>query len=123
MTPQDQSRQTKALCQLAPVIPVIVIKDVAHAEGLARALVAGGLPVLEVTLRSDAALDAIRAMSGVAGGHVGGFAQAQPFRREPHAQISPSYQARAMWLSCSRTRSFLTRPPSFSPPARTVPAI
>ncbi|WP_282028661.1 bifunctional 4-hydroxy-2-oxoglutarate aldolase/2-dehydro-3-deoxy-phosphogluconate aldolase [Paracoccus marcusii] len=71
MTPQDQSRQTKALCQLAPVIPVIVIKDVAHAEGLARALVAGGLPVLEVTLRSDAALDAIRAMSGVAGGHVG----------------------------------------------------
>ncbi|WP_410218557.1 bifunctional 4-hydroxy-2-oxoglutarate aldolase/2-dehydro-3-deoxy-phosphogluconate aldolase [Paracoccus sp. (in: a-proteobacteria)] len=71
MTPQTQSQQTKALCQLAPVIPVIVIKDAARAEGLAQALVAGGLPVLEVTLRSDAALDAIRAMSGVTGGHVG----------------------------------------------------
>ncbi|MGZ3217370.1 bifunctional 4-hydroxy-2-oxoglutarate aldolase/2-dehydro-3-deoxy-phosphogluconate aldolase [Paracoccus sp. T5] len=71
MTPQIQSQQTKALCQLAPVIPVIVIKDAAQSEGLARALVTGGLPVLEVTLRSDAALDSIRAMSGVQGGHVG----------------------------------------------------
>ncbi len=71
MTPQLQSQKTRALCQLAPVIPVIVIKDAARAEGLARALVAGGLPVLEVTLRSDAALDAIRAMAKVAGGEVG----------------------------------------------------
>lgn len=71
MTPDIQSQQTKALCRLAPVIPVIVIRDARPAEALARALVAGGLPVLEVTLRSDAALDAIRAMSGVAGGHVG----------------------------------------------------
>lgn len=71
MTPQTQSQQTRALCQLAPVIPVIVIKDASAAGALARALVTGGLPVLEVTLRSDAALDAIRAMSGVEGGHVG----------------------------------------------------
>ncbi|MFC0199438.1 bifunctional 4-hydroxy-2-oxoglutarate aldolase/2-dehydro-3-deoxy-phosphogluconate aldolase [Paracoccus rhizosphaerae] len=71
MTPQIQSQQTKALCQLAPVIPVIVIKDAGAAADLARALVSGGLPVLEVTLRSDAALDAIRAMSGIEGGHVG----------------------------------------------------
>ncbi|MDO5646756.1 bifunctional 4-hydroxy-2-oxoglutarate aldolase/2-dehydro-3-deoxy-phosphogluconate aldolase [Paracoccus sp. (in: a-proteobacteria)] len=71
MTPQIQSQKTRALCQLAPVIPVIVIKDAGHAQMLAQTLVAGGLPVLEVTLRSDAALDAIRAMSGVAGGHVG----------------------------------------------------
>ncbi|WP_282601800.1 bifunctional 4-hydroxy-2-oxoglutarate aldolase/2-dehydro-3-deoxy-phosphogluconate aldolase [Paracoccus sp. PARArs4] len=71
MTPEQQSQKTRALCQLAPVVPVIVIKDAAKAADLARSLVAGGLPVLEVTLRSDAALDSIRAMSQVAGGHVG----------------------------------------------------
>lgn len=71
MTPQEQSRKTRALCQIAPVIPVIVIKDAAQAAPLAASLIGGGLPVLEVTLRSDAALDAIRAMSAVAGGHVG----------------------------------------------------
>jgi len=46
----------------APVIPVLVIEDVAHAAPLARALVAGGLRALEVTLRTPAALDAIAAM-------------------------------------------------------------
>ena len=38
----------------APVIPVLVIEDAAHAVPIARALVAGGLPVLEVTLRTAA---------------------------------------------------------------------
>jgi 2-dehydro-3-deoxyphosphogluconate aldolase / (4S)-4-hydroxy-2-oxoglutarate aldolase len=71
MTPEMQSQKTRSLCRLAPVIPVIVIKDAAAGADLARALVAGGLPVLEVTLRSEAALDAIRAMSAVEGGHVG----------------------------------------------------
>jgi 2-dehydro-3-deoxyphosphogluconate aldolase/(4S)-4-hydroxy-2-oxoglutarate aldolase len=55
----------------APVIPVLVIEDAAHAVPLAEALVAGGLPVLEVTLRTPAALDAIRAMRTVAGAIVG----------------------------------------------------
>ena len=55
----------------APVIPVIVIDDVDHAVPLARALVAGGLRVLEVTLRTPAALDAIRAMKSVDGAIVG----------------------------------------------------
>jgi len=55
----------------APVIPVLVIDDVAEAEPLARALVAGGLTVLEVTLRTPAALDAIRAMKQVPGALVG----------------------------------------------------
>ncbi|MCB1359989.1 MAG: keto-deoxy-phosphogluconate aldolase, partial [Rhodobacteraceae bacterium] len=50
MTPALQSHATQALCRMAPVIPVLVIDDPAHAEPLARALVAGGLPVLEVTL-------------------------------------------------------------------------
>jgi 2-dehydro-3-deoxyphosphogluconate aldolase / (4S)-4-hydroxy-2-oxoglutarate aldolase len=44
----------------APVIPVIMIEHVADAVPLAQALVAGGVHVLEVTLRTDAALEAIR---------------------------------------------------------------
>lgn len=71
MTPQDASIKSRELCLMAPVIPVIVVDDVAHAVPLAQALVAGGLPVLEVTLRTDAALDVIREMAGVEGGIVG----------------------------------------------------
>jgi len=47
---------------LAPVIPIITIDDAATAVPLARALVAGGLPVIEVTLRTEPALAAARAM-------------------------------------------------------------
>ena len=71
MTPAEQSRLAAEICRLAPVVPVLVIDDLAHARKLAEALVAGGLPALEVTLRSPAALDAIRAMAEVPGGMVG----------------------------------------------------
>ena len=71
MTPRDASAYAHEICGLAPVIPVIVVKDVAHAVPLATALVAGGLPVLEVTLRTPVALDVIRAMAEVEGGVVG----------------------------------------------------
>lgn len=71
MKPQDASIESRELCMMAPVIPVIVVDDVAHAVPLATALVAGGLPVLEVTLRTEAALDVIREMAGVKGGIVG----------------------------------------------------
>ncbi len=47
-----------------PIIPVIVVEDLAHAVPLAQALVAGGVRVLEVTLRSAVALEAIEAMAG-----------------------------------------------------------
>ncbi|HZV09953.1 MAG TPA: bifunctional 4-hydroxy-2-oxoglutarate aldolase/2-dehydro-3-deoxy-phosphogluconate aldolase [Novosphingobium sp.] len=60
-----------AIMRQAPVIPVLVIDDVAHAVPIAEALVAGGLPVLEVTLRTPAALDVIRAMKTVPGAIVG----------------------------------------------------
>lgn len=60
-----------AIMRLAPVIPVLVIEDAAAAPALAEALVAGGLPALEVTLRTPAALDAIRAMARVPGATVG----------------------------------------------------
>ena len=59
------------LMQTQPVIPVIVIDDLYHAIPLAEALVEAGLPVLEVTLRTDAALDAIKAMARVKGAVVG----------------------------------------------------
>lgn len=60
-----------AIMRTAPVIPVIVIEDESHAVPLAEALVAGGLRVLEVTLRTPAALGAIRAMRQVPGAIVG----------------------------------------------------
>ncbi|MFD9484319.1 bifunctional 4-hydroxy-2-oxoglutarate aldolase/2-dehydro-3-deoxy-phosphogluconate aldolase [Streptomyces sp. NPDC059991] len=52
-----------SVLDLAPVVPVVVLDDVADAVPLARALVAGGLPAIEVTLRTPAALDAIRAIA------------------------------------------------------------
>ncbi|WP_022703887.1 bifunctional 4-hydroxy-2-oxoglutarate aldolase/2-dehydro-3-deoxy-phosphogluconate aldolase [Pseudorhodobacter ferrugineus] len=71
MTPAEQSLRAAEICMLAPVVPVLVVEDFSRAEGLARALVAGGLPALEVTLRTAGALDAIRAMADVEGGVVG----------------------------------------------------
>ena len=71
MTPAEQSLKAAEICRLAPVVPVLVIDDLAHARNLAAALVAGGLPALEVTLRTAVALDAIRVMSEVPGGRVG----------------------------------------------------
>lgn len=71
MTPAEQSKAARAICALAPVIPVLVVADAARAADLARALVKGGLPALEVTLRTPAALEAIRAMADVEGGVVG----------------------------------------------------
>ena len=71
MTPAQASELNRELCLLAPVVPVLVIDDAGLAADLARALVAGGLPALEVTLRTPAALDAIREMAAVPGGVVG----------------------------------------------------
>lgn len=71
MTPQDASLRSEDLCRLAPVIPVLVVDDVSKAIPLAQALVSGGLPVLEVTLRTPQALDVIAEMAKVKGGVVG----------------------------------------------------
>ncbi|WP_367041401.1 bifunctional 4-hydroxy-2-oxoglutarate aldolase/2-dehydro-3-deoxy-phosphogluconate aldolase [Streptomyces sp. Je 1-332] len=62
MTSPSASASASVL-DLAPVVPVVVVEDVADAVPLARALVAGGLPAIEVTLRTPAALDAIRAIA------------------------------------------------------------
>ncbi|MBU0781293.1 bifunctional 4-hydroxy-2-oxoglutarate aldolase/2-dehydro-3-deoxy-phosphogluconate aldolase [Loktanella salsilacus] len=71
MTPEQASDLNRDLCLLAPVVPVLVLDDASLAADLARALVAGGLPALEVTLRTPAALDAIREMAAIPGGVVG----------------------------------------------------
>ena len=71
MTPEHASDLTRQVCELAPVVPVLVIDDASKAEGLAKALIAGGLPALEVTLRTPAALEAIAEMAKVPGGVVG----------------------------------------------------
>jgi 2-dehydro-3-deoxyphosphogluconate aldolase/(4S)-4-hydroxy-2-oxoglutarate aldolase len=71
MTPTEQSRIARDIAHLAPIIPVLVVDDAAQARPLAEALVSGGLPALEVTLRTPAALDVIAAMAEVPGGVVG----------------------------------------------------
>ncbi|WP_299621394.1 bifunctional 4-hydroxy-2-oxoglutarate aldolase/2-dehydro-3-deoxy-phosphogluconate aldolase [uncultured Tateyamaria sp.] len=71
MTAKAAAARAWEICNLAPIVPVLVVDDVAHARPLAEALVAGGLPALEVTLRTEAALDVIAAMADVPGGVVG----------------------------------------------------
>ncbi|WP_315811752.1 bifunctional 4-hydroxy-2-oxoglutarate aldolase/2-dehydro-3-deoxy-phosphogluconate aldolase [Bradyrhizobium sp. SZCCHNR2028] len=62
MSTLDKRAKLDAVLALAPVIPVITIDDAAHAVPLARALVSGGLRVIEITLRTQAGLDAARAI-------------------------------------------------------------
>lgn len=52
-----------SLLSVVPVVPVVVIDDLAHAVPVARALVEGGLPVIELTLRTPVALEAIHAIA------------------------------------------------------------
>ena len=59
------------ICAAAPVIPVLTIDRIEDAQPLARALVAGGLPALEITLRTDIALEAIAAIAEVEGAIAG----------------------------------------------------
>lgn len=69
--PADSARVLRALAARAPVLPVLVIERDEDALPLGRALLAGGLPVLEVTLRTAAALAAIRALRDLPGVVVG----------------------------------------------------
>ena len=59
------------ICAAAPVIPVLTIDRIEDAQPLARALVAGGLPALEITLRTGVALEAIAAIAEVEGAMAG----------------------------------------------------
>lgn len=73
MTLQETRQQKLAdVLALAPVVPVVIIEDVRHAVPLARALVAGGIRSIEVTLRTAAAMEAIRAIAAEVEGAVVG---------------------------------------------------
>jgi 2-dehydro-3-deoxyphosphogluconate aldolase / (4S)-4-hydroxy-2-oxoglutarate aldolase len=76
----------KPVLEGQPVIPVVVIDDVKMAVPMARALVAGGLPAIEVTLRTAAALDAIRAIANeVEGAIIGAGTILDPIQFEQAA--------------------------------------
>ncbi|WP_367323574.1 bifunctional 4-hydroxy-2-oxoglutarate aldolase/2-dehydro-3-deoxy-phosphogluconate aldolase [Streptomyces sp. HUAS ZL42] len=62
-SPLPGSPLSASVLDIAPVVPVVIIENAADAVPLARALLAGGLPAIEVTLRTPAALDAIRAIA------------------------------------------------------------
>jgi 2-dehydro-3-deoxyphosphogluconate aldolase / (4S)-4-hydroxy-2-oxoglutarate aldolase len=91
--PPSPSPSSLPVLELAPVVPVVVVEDVADAVPLARALVAGGLPAIEVTLRTPVALDAIRAIAdGVPDAVVGAGTVISS------AQVSDSVAAGARFL-------------------------
>ena len=85
MTPLQASQLARDICELAPIVPVLVVDDAAHAQPLAQALVTGGLPALEVTLRTPAALEVIAEMAKVDGGVVGAGTLLTP--EDVHAAI------------------------------------
>ena len=68
----ERQEGIEAILKLAPVVPVLVIDEVAAAVPLARALVAGGLKAIEVTFRTEAALESIRAIAAEVEGAVVG---------------------------------------------------
>jgi 2-dehydro-3-deoxyphosphogluconate aldolase/(4S)-4-hydroxy-2-oxoglutarate aldolase len=85
-TIEQKQQQVEALMRLAPVIPVVIIDDAKAAVPMARALVAGGIPTIEVTLRTPAALDAIRAIAAEVEGAVVGCGTALTARDLKAAQ-------------------------------------
>ena len=76
------SQEIERVMKMAPVIPVLVIKDVGKAREQAAALVEGGLTVLEVTLRTPEALEAIKRMNLVKGAIVGAGTVTNPRQLE-----------------------------------------
>jgi 2-dehydro-3-deoxyphosphogluconate aldolase/(4S)-4-hydroxy-2-oxoglutarate aldolase len=72
MNQLDRQQRIERTMRLAPVIPVVVIEDARAAVPMARALVAGGVPAIEVTLRTAAALQAVRAIAAEVEGAVVG---------------------------------------------------
>ena len=68
----EKTEKLLSILKLQPVVPVLIVEDAKSAVPLARALVAGGLKAIEITLRTAGALDAIRAVAEeVEGAEVG----------------------------------------------------
>lgn len=112
--------QIEEILTQSPVVPVIVIEQLEHAVPLAQALVDGGLPVLEVTLRSDVAMQAIHEISkSVIGAIVGVGTVTRPeqFREsmEAGAQFAVSPGLTDALLAASRTVDLPFLPGVFTP--------
>ena len=101
------------IMRTAPVIPVLVMDDVSQAGAIAEALVAGGLPVIEVTLRTPVALQAIREMKRVPGAIVGAGTVIEPQQFDDALAagaefiVSPGLTERLVRLAVGRKVPFL----------------
>ena len=92
MTHDARQTTLQSILALAPVVPVVIIDDLSHAVPMARALVAGGTPAIEVTLRTPVALDAIRAIAAeVEGACVGAGTVLAPAQLEAAAQAGARF--------------------------------
>ncbi len=80
-----------AVMRLSPVIPVVTIHEPSHARAIAEALRDGGIKVIEVTLRTDAAIDAIREMSAVDGVTVGAGTLLSPQQMDEAAKAGARF--------------------------------
>src|ERR1700737_5377158 len=103
---------TESLLNRVPVTPVVVVDDVDHAVPIARALWAGGRPVIELTLRTPVALDAIERIAGeVPEIFLGAGTIVDPGQ----AKQAPSAGAPFL-VSPGRTRTLLRALPDTGPP-------
>lgn len=112
--------QIEDILTQSPVVPVIVIDKLEHAVPLAQALVDGGLPVLEVTLRSDVAIQAIHEISKTVTGAivgVGTVTRPEQFQQsiEAGAQFAVSPGLTDALLAASRTVDLPYLPGVFTP--------
>ena len=110
MDAESRHAAVVATMKLAPVIPVLTVRDVADGVAQARALVAGGLPAIEVTLRTPAALAAIAEIArSVPGAHVGAGTIVDP------AQIQAAVDAGARFLVSPGTSPALAKAAAEAP--------
>ena len=106
-TPMElHSQRIDQVLARAPVVPVLSITRIEDAVPLARALVAGGLPVLEVTLRTEAAIGAIRAIRD----------------EVPEASVGAGTVLNARHLSAIEAAGFRPAPPMRCMPRRATRA-
>jgi 2-dehydro-3-deoxyphosphogluconate aldolase/(4S)-4-hydroxy-2-oxoglutarate aldolase len=110
LSQQDRHAAVVAIMKLAPVIPVLTVRDVADGVAQARALVAGGLPAIEVTLRTPAALAAIAEIAkSVPGAYVGAGTILEP------EQIAAAVAAGATFLVSPGTSPALAKAAAEAP--------
>ena len=128
MNQADRQQQIERTMRLAPVIPVVVIEDARAAVPMARALVAGGVPAIEVTLRTAAALEAVRAIASEVEGAVVGvgtvLTQADllaAYEAGARFAVSPGAMSASMerdFPTVCRDREFRSKPPNATPRRR-----